>query len=304
MLFIRVIPKENYFNKCPVDVIKVIFSFLNDLSLIRVTVTHKRFHNLMLKERSEIVYKNWKVSHPNVYQIPDGIIAGFDFTECTDYYTAILHREFGNLHEDEVGTALEYLQEWKVPLKRGDIVQLLNIDDFRNWGVHIFNGKTLIPLDRDIDETNGTVPREFKVIDEFPIEYFHRNCFNSGRRGVRKNYIVWFNQWPYLDQLLNNIKVDKNILKSRGEESISEIMYTFFTHKNGKMYYIIPTFDCFEMTRELFANNISRTLKENAKDEFISLLSSDTYFESHYYTKYRFKDNIEILFIDKKSKKK
>ena len=300
MPFIRVIPKENYFNKCPIDILHLILNSLNDLSLIRITATCKKFLNLALKKRSVIVekgYQQWKVSCPNVYQIPYGIIPGFDedeeislirekrqdgiLTHLEEISLIREKRQDGILTQDELRIALEYLKEFQVPLKRGDLIRFLDFDIFSDWGVHIFDGKGIQHLNALECGTYGAIPMEFKVIDEFPIKYFHSNLFSNGHRGIRTNAIVWFNQLPYLDQLLANVRFDSSILTPGCVSIYGDIIYTFFIHKNGRTYYIV-----FEPT------SVHPSI-----DVFKQRLSSNVYFHWTDGHRDKYRRDIEILFL-------
>lgn len=84
--------------------------------------------------------------------------------------------------------AMSYLLETKADLKRGDIVLLESISGYRNDGKCIFNGEILENLYQEIDDY-GSVPPEYKVIDEFPVGYWANS--------IDHNNIVWFDPTQY-----------------------------------------------------------------------------------------------------------
>lgn len=67
--------------------------------------------------------------------------------------------------------------------KRGDVVRLESVPEYRNDGVYIYNGRTVVNLYYDIDDY-GSVPPEFTPIEEeLPIDYWSE-CIDH-------NSIVW-----------------------------------------------------------------------------------------------------------------
>jgi hypothetical protein len=56
-------------------------------------------------------------------------------------------------------------------LRRGDVVEITDVNNYRNDGRVIWNGKKFIALDYDIDEY-GAVPKEFLILTEFPPMYW------------------------------------------------------------------------------------------------------------------------------------
>jgi len=88
-----------------------------------------------------------------------------------------------------------YLEEANV--RRGDIVHLEVYGDYRNDGKFIYDGENLVPLNTEIDEY-GSIPNEFRVIDEFPIRYWENV--------IEHNSIVPFDPIKYIDDIRNNLK--------------------------------------------------------------------------------------------------
>jgi hypothetical protein len=87
-------------------------------------------------------------------------------------------------------------------IKRGDIVENNEESGYRTSGVYIWDGKKSISLSTTPDDY-GTIPIEFRVISEFPIDYWH--TFQSPISQLSKNtsQFDWHN---------NYVPVSKNIL--------------------------------------------------------------------------------------------
>lgn len=84
--------------------------------------------------------------------------------------------------------------------KRGDLVHIEGVIGYRNSGVFAFDGTTIIDLDSDYNEY-GTVPKQFQVITEFPIDYFSNTLGDH----------VWFDQTPYAEEMINTLTTDDGI---------------------------------------------------------------------------------------------
>jgi hypothetical protein len=71
--------------------------------------------------------------------------------------------------------------------QRGDIVHLKEQIGYRNNGVYLYDGKSVIALDRDVDDY-GALPPNFVVLDpkrgNFPIRYWSKT--------IDHNEYVWF----------------------------------------------------------------------------------------------------------------
>ena len=87
--------------------------------------------------------------------------------------------------------------------KRGDIIHVKSRINMSDRDKYIYDGYKIEPLDRigDYGEHN-IIPFDFKVIFEFPIDYWH------GEGSVSSGTGVYFNHQPFLDQLLENIKYE------------------------------------------------------------------------------------------------
>jgi hypothetical protein len=58
--------------------------------------------------------------------------------------------------------------------KRGDILVIKGIHDYRNEGLYFWNGTTVIEPETSYDDY-GSIPKEFKVGDEFHAQYWNVN---------------------------------------------------------------------------------------------------------------------------------
>lgn len=73
--------------------------------------------------------------------------------------------------------ALQYFNQGEIKLRRGDIIWFSFMGQYNNWGITIFDGQTLKPLDDEYDDVNGSVPQEFYVLTPnkgniFPLTYW------------------------------------------------------------------------------------------------------------------------------------
>ena len=57
--------------------------------------------------------------------------------------------------------ALQYFNQGGIKLRRGDIIWFSFMGKNHNWGITIFDGQTLKPLDDEYDDVNGSVPKNF-----------------------------------------------------------------------------------------------------------------------------------------------
>lgn len=234
MIYIRKIPSYNPFDICPHDIILLIFSWLDHISVIRVTSSCKKFLTLgnQIRRRSWIVL--WNRSCPLIIDLSAS---------------------------DDIS---QYIQENNVKIRRGDII-VKHGDNRRQ--LLIYDSNEFVKLDTSVCEF-GNLPRQFKVIDEFPIGYF---SFNINKQPFSNCSIVWFDHRPYLDQILANIQYNERLGSGNNVHSktntfrilngssavnepyldsyeaktsmkhiiVSNSLYTYFIHKNGIKYYII-----------------------------------------------------------------
>ena len=134
-------------------------------------------------------------------------------------------------------------------LVRGDLICFTGFDDYRNQGVHIFDGCNIIDLDYDIDDY-GALSKEFTVINNgVPIDYWYNTEKN---KGIDHNNLVWFDHRLVKQQLIDNII------------EIDEDLFTIFKY-NNEIYKIYAA-------RSFFDDESKMT-----KNDFIHLLSSDDF---------------------------
>ncbi len=87
---------------------------------------------------------------------------------------------------EEFEEALDFLLRKKVDIVKGDLIIFNSISGYRNEGVAIYSGETIIHLDYDIDDY-GSLPRIFKPIeDKVPLLYWH-----GGKDRIEHNTITW-----------------------------------------------------------------------------------------------------------------
>lgn len=90
------------------------------------------------------------------------------------------HSDFYDILGDEpTRIALEYFSQINTKLRRGDIVWFSFMDAEENFGVTLFDGSSLKPLDNSLDDQFGHIPREFYVLtpnngDIFPLTYWKK----------------------------------------------------------------------------------------------------------------------------------
>jgi hypothetical protein len=120
----------------------------------------------------------------------------------------------------------------KVNPNRGDLLSIEAYADYRNDGLYIYDGDRFIDLDTKIDDY-GAIPKQFQVIREFPIHYWHghNNPDNRDRRIVH-NSIVWFDHREFASELITNVRYDNELSETKF------FLYTSFKY-NDKTYYIV-----------------------------------------------------------------
>ena len=142
------------------------------------------------------IIQNW-ISSGEIEQDESGNV---QMTEELENY---FDQEYKN---NLLGAAQQFIQYFP-NLRRGDIVKFDVTDDETHK--LIYNGKEFQFLDE-----YGRIPREFLVIDEFPILYWSE---------VVENPTVYFDAKPYINQILDN--------PQDGPDELS--MISEFQHKNG-----------------------------------------------------------------------
>lgn len=169
--------------------------------LIEMTnLWENKYRYISIRETKELK----KTHHPDGAEMH---VIDLESTPLLEPYTEYLNELFNGdlLSKVQISKFLEiilkHLLKIKADLRRGDIVWIEAFNDYRNDGKFIFSGKVLEQLEFDIDEY-GSVPSNYTVIDEFPIDYWIQV--------IDHNQIIWLNVDPYKDQLLLNAQtVDK-----------------------------------------------------------------------------------------------
>ena len=177
--------------------------------------------------------------------------------------------------------------------QRGDLISVEIPKEERNDGLLIYDGSEVRQLEHEPDEY-GNIPREFKVITEFPIDYWHND---KVERPIVHNSIVWFDTLPFLDELIDNIKYEKVDGKF--------MLYTTFTYKRKpyRIIYSYPDTEYEDIDSETYA--LDEELLKQFKEDFPHQLEEPdkylVYFEvydpNYYLTHPEGGDNTDTLFM-------
>jgi hypothetical protein len=125
----------------------------------------------------------------------------------------------------------------------------------------MYDGNKIINLDHDHDEY-GSVPNEFKVIDEFPIDYW--------TKVISHNAIVHFDVDPYIEEILTNLE------KIQEETNLTaEIHKSHFTHENGTTYTVFFIYEESPGNDEETAERIREDLESHVFDAYDGLGYTD-----------------------------
>lgn len=131
---------------------------------------------------------------------------------------------------------LRVLQDREVVLIEGDLVALEG-PRYRNENLYIFNGKSLIELDDDIDEY-GALPPRFHVFENgIPANYWSHDS-KKGLEGISHNNIVWLNYDAVRDQCIANLVVYETDVDEVDEDEIGKSHTTFYLKDDPEPYYI------------------------------------------------------------------
>ena len=164
--------------------------------------------------------------------------------------------EFGGFTPKMLLRVKNVLFEKRHHPQRGDLIDVeVDFSDYyENDGLLIYDGKDVVNLDYTNDY--GNVPKEFKVITEFPIDYWHND--EKILRPIKGNTLVWIDHIGCLDELLKNIRYDQ--FKETGPFLVSpsnyqkHVMYTYFVF-DDQAWYIIYSYTgnkgCIESTATL-----------------------------------------------------
>jgi hypothetical protein len=73
-------------------------------------------------------------------------------------------------------------------LKRGDMLENIDISGYRSIGVYMWNGKEIIPQNTEYDDY-GSPAKEFKVITQFPPDYWSTPRSSQANLKVNNSYV-------------------------------------------------------------------------------------------------------------------
>lgn len=174
--------------------------------------------------------------------------------------------------EEELDRALNFIDKNKI--KYGDLVLFSNHVGYRNEGVTIYDGEKIVDLYAQLDDY-GSLPPNFKVLQQnkygVEIDLYHwHNVLDKKAVSIDHNYIVWFDQIDYYDQIEKNLTFDKNLFDG------FYALYSFFNDYKNRKIYIVYSFQYKEEDEgdsEYDSEyNISKEKLEFYKKEFLSLM--------------------------------
>lgn len=281
--------------KLPNEILFEIFGWLPDRDIVNVTSTCRRYWYIGYKLRKDSAYNLWNSKTVKFWDIPDEVIPLEDSNE----------KYIIEISKGKRRAALKYLLDKQFDIRRGDLIRFPWINHKNgNDGVGIYNGTEIIELGSSLNQYEyGYLPQEFKVIDEFPIGYFYLNFkgegeSNGGYEYITHSYIIWLDYKPYLPEILENITIGKHPdIKTKND---IDIIFTYFTHRNGRKYYIIA---CGREEYYKFKRISGKgydLLRKKAKRLMIQdlLKTETTYFLAyHNFPKIECKD-LEILYLE------
>lgn len=152
----------------------------------------------------------------------------FDMSDNDNFFIASEDEEFENEATEIYKNSFLFS---KCPLKRGDLIRFkTNYYPSTNDGKFIYDGQSLLSLDFEYNE-NGSCPKEFLVINEFPIKYFTESIIN--------NSLVYSN--------ISDVKLTQ--LKKDSFDAYSYILYSFY--KNNKKYCLFAYSDTSDINIKL-----------------------------------------------------
>lgn len=137
----------------------------------------------------------------------------------------------------------QYSRKNNLELRRGDLIGISELSTYRNEYMFIFDGNVVEHLDYDVDDY-GSIPSQYEVLTEFPIDYFHTNPV----RHIVHNRIVWFDISFVREQLLENLVSIGNWSKSVFEYKGVEYTVYFGENDIDKTVQFLTerTLTCFE----------------------------------------------------------
>ena len=173
-----------------------------------------------------------------------------------------------NIHDEEFSP--EHVKNSSIydklieQMKRGDIVENINTDDFRSDNVLFFNGKNIIDRGKTIDK-HGNIPEEFDMINEFNPGYWDLNGsdnyngenkpYNINDELVDENVESTF-YWNTDNYAFGYIDLSKIDCKKISKDYLG-IKHFLFTH-NKNEYMVIYTDDNVKSNNKIAVKNVER----------------------------------------------
>lgn len=144
-----------------------------------------------------------------------------------------------SVEELEVATKMVRESKECEGIKWGDLVINDTVAGYRNDGVMIFDGERVRDLANYPDDY-GNVPEEFKVLQPHPLtkeliptQYWTDHKSPDDRQLISHDYLVWFDHTPFKNELVENVRFDKEF-----PYSDREVLYTSFTLGDKKLYLV------------------------------------------------------------------
>lgn len=186
---------------------------------------------------------------------------------CYTHYVNFNPENENLLTEKEADKILIILKDSNADLRRGDLISTLPKHGYRNEGIAIYDGVNIINLSDLGDYDYGCVPKQFKVIQEFSINYWSDNSqiLDITKRGIDHNNIIWFDHNIVKDQCIMNIT--HKIVNDGKFGIITQFIY------NTKIYYIV--LDDGEDGYEEYLENNTAVDIQILKEKLLEYLNSD-----------------------------
>ncbi len=185
---------------------------------------------------------------------------------CYTHYVNFKAEDENQLTDEEAKEILMILNDSDIDLRRGDLISTHAEHGYRNQEISIYDGVNIVNLCYDYDDY-GCVPEQFKVIQEFPINYWKDDWKISDvrKRGIDHNNIVWFDHNIVKDQCIKNIT--HKIVNDGKYGAITQFTY------NDKIYYIVLDEDGEDAYEEFLENNTAVTIQllKNKLLEYLNL---------------------------------
>ena len=188
-------------------------------------------------------------------------------SHCYTHYVDFKTEDENILNEAEANEVLIIFKNSNIDLRRGDLISTQSKHGYRNEGIAIYDGVNIVNLCYDFDDY-GCVPQQFKVIQEFPINYWKDDykILDVTKRGIDHNSIVWFDHNIVKDQCINNVTY--RIINDGKYGAVTEFNY------NNKVYYIVLDHDGEDGYEEFLENNTAVAI-QSLKEELLEYLNLD-----------------------------